>query len=405
MSSRAKRILQRGLLVCLSGLLVCGAAEGVVRRWFPHPRYPGFIEPDPDLGHLPRPGWKGRATNMFGSYDTAISINRDGFRDRDHSLETPPQTIRIAFLGDSFTMAQQVEENQCFVRRIETLLNRPGMLNVRVECMNFGVDGYCAQQELACYRKHVRKYRPSMVVLAFFVGNDFLENVSYLTDQNLGRPYFHVEDGRLVETPADLKKMTENRQRDAWRYRSKWTHRIQLKNLIQQILWDFQHPAKKSPGGSATENQDQARRDWVGYYEPDSPVARTAEPLTIALVRKLQDEVVLDGGRLAVMLIGGRLNVEPDRFQDETRSLGFLKGLDSDRPFKLMVDAFPEIAKENGFLDTRDCLRRAQPRGNLFFPRDGHYSVVAHEAVAEEAAKWLTPRLSVTARGPGMANP
>src|SRR6266849_9064086 len=43
-----------------------------------------------------------------------VQINSDAMRDHEHAIAKPPGTVRVAFLGDSFTEARQVDVDKTF---------------------------------------------------------------------------------------------------------------------------------------------------------------------------------------------------------------------------------------------------------------------------------------------------
>jgi hypothetical protein len=82
-----------GLLVAEVGLRLLGIGEQGLYQW------------DAYRGWSLRPRaseWQRREGNAF------VQINREGMRDREHSYRKAANTIRIAFIGDSFTEAEQV---------------------------------------------------------------------------------------------------------------------------------------------------------------------------------------------------------------------------------------------------------------------------------------------------------
>ena len=72
---------------------------------------------------------------------TTISINSDGFRDKEYPLEKSKNTFRIIILGDSVTSGFGVENNESYPEILEAKLNA---LNngINYEVLNFGVWGY-----------------------------------------------------------------------------------------------------------------------------------------------------------------------------------------------------------------------------------------------------------------------
>ena len=126
-------------------------------------------------------GWFGKVTvpsqvpdllweyRPYGRHHS-IEVNRYGFRERD-SVRTrrDPETVRIAFVGDSVTLGLKVTREEAFVARFEELQRGDG---APVEALNFGVDGYDAAQVRALLASKVLEFRPDLVVYALSL-NDF----------------------------------------------------------------------------------------------------------------------------------------------------------------------------------------------------------------------------------------
>jgi hypothetical protein len=155
----------------------------------------GFYQWDADRGWALRPGamgWQHREGNAL------VQINRDGMRDRSHSYDKPDDTIRIAFVGDSFTEAEQVASEDDFVSVVERRLTSCTRLRgMKVEALNFGCDSYGTAQELVTLRRHVWKFSPDIVVLVFFAGND-LRNNSLDIEWHLCQPFYLLQGDQLV---------------------------------------------------------------------------------------------------------------------------------------------------------------------------------------------------------------
>ncbi|MFM7264637.1 MAG: hypothetical protein ACKOZW_03395, partial [Cyanobium sp.] len=76
---------------------------------------PQLYRPDALTGYGLRPGARAHWTQEG---DARVRINRQGFHDREWPPKPKPGTLRIAVLGDSFTEALQVEEEDGWVRRL-----------------------------------------------------------------------------------------------------------------------------------------------------------------------------------------------------------------------------------------------------------------------------------------------
>lgn len=151
---------------------------------------------DRDLGWILKPGMKGLWQSEGEAY---IEINKEGWRDRERSKTKPENTIRIALLGDSFVEALQVPIEETFWTIIENQLQEkcPKVEGKKVEVINFGVRGYGTAQQLIALRQQVWDYDPDVVILAFFIGNDLINN-SPVLEYNKYRPFFVFRDGELV---------------------------------------------------------------------------------------------------------------------------------------------------------------------------------------------------------------
>ena len=67
--------------------------------------FPVFDTYDEVRGVKLMPGKKGWSRREGEAY---LEINSLGYRDQEHDLGKPPDTLRIAVLGDSFTEARQM---------------------------------------------------------------------------------------------------------------------------------------------------------------------------------------------------------------------------------------------------------------------------------------------------------
>ena len=88
-------------------------------------------------------------------------------------------TRRIAFLGDSFTAANQVNWEQSFIGLIES--NNPSIL-----IRNFGVTSYSPILYLVQMQNEVKSFQPTDVIIQIY-RNDFFDDQRYLKSANSQR--------------------------------------------------------------------------------------------------------------------------------------------------------------------------------------------------------------------------
>jgi lysophospholipase L1-like esterase len=101
-----------------------------------------------------------------------VSINSEGLRDREFSLEKPPGVYRVMMLGDSTTLGWGVRQEDTAAKLLERKLNEglPAGFN-HVEVINTGVGNYDTVQEVTYYETIGWKYHPDLVVLVFFIND------------------------------------------------------------------------------------------------------------------------------------------------------------------------------------------------------------------------------------------
>ncbi|NJO15689.1 MAG: SGNH/GDSL hydrolase family protein [Thioploca sp.] len=157
--------------------------------------YPVFYTYDELRGRALSPYKEGWQRNEGEAY---VRINSLGYRDIEHFVEKPPNTFRIAVLGDSFTEARQVALENTFVSYLQHHLNMcPALVDKSVEVFNFGVSGYGTTQELLTLRHHGWQFSPDMVLLAVWSGNDITDNSKKFPGDQL-RPYYILKNSELV---------------------------------------------------------------------------------------------------------------------------------------------------------------------------------------------------------------
>ncbi|MCB0352305.1 MAG: SGNH/GDSL hydrolase family protein [Bdellovibrionales bacterium] len=144
-------------------------------------------------------------------------INSCGMRDQEFSIPKPPGTIRIAFLGDSFTFGWGVKEEESFPSVAEKILNRFFASDFKVETLNFGVPGYSTFQEVASFEEKALDFDPDAVVV-FFVENDFglpffIRDLSVkgnvVTGASFAREAWKGEDPDVVQLDRSLRGMLD----------------------------------------------------------------------------------------------------------------------------------------------------------------------------------------------------
>lgn len=99
--------------------------------------------------------------------DAFLTTNAWGMRDRNYELEKPEGTTRIALVGPSIAMGNNVSDDDTFENVLEDRLAREPIphLGDRVEILNFSVDGYTFPQQLGAIRAKVGAFEPDIVII------------------------------------------------------------------------------------------------------------------------------------------------------------------------------------------------------------------------------------------------
>ena len=178
----------------LAGLALLEAAIRV-RLLFRPAGPPEPIVLDDRLGWKAAPGWIFRGDRRDASgraYPVSIRVDEAGCR--AGPAPAGARAAKVLFVGDSFTQALDVSDEQAYWARIAALRN--------VEVRACGVGGYGTLQELLVLGDALDRFDPAAVVLQFsandFVNNSYaLESRSRINNNGMTRPYL-LDDGRIV---------------------------------------------------------------------------------------------------------------------------------------------------------------------------------------------------------------
>jgi hypothetical protein len=114
-----------------------------------------------------------------GNKTIYIDINSQGFRDREFSLNKPPNTIRILAMGDSFTYGWYVNLNDTWPKKLEHLLNEKDNES-KFEVLNLGIPGYDIWNVANLFIKKAYKYEPDALIITFIENDVVPESYIYI---------------------------------------------------------------------------------------------------------------------------------------------------------------------------------------------------------------------------------
>lgn len=381
--------------------------------------YPIFYLPDETRGYALRPGVEGWYRKEGAAF---VRINNEGLRDREHDMQKPAGTLRIALLGDSYAEALQVEQGAAFWSVMQQHLEGcPALAGREVEIINFGVSGYGTAQEILTLRDKVWDYAPDIVLLAVTTNNDVLDNsrALKLTDEI---PYFVLEGDRLTldnsfrDTAGfRLRNSALNRLgrslRDTFRT-VQAIHQAQaaLKSRLAAWRESRAESARQSErngnapaAGDATAQpmpQQDAPTDELGaanmiYREPADDTWRDAWRVTEKLIVTMRDETQARGAKFFVVTLSNGIQVYPNAGAREAfaRRLGVADLFYAERRFK-------SLGEQEGFpvLNLAPELQTYADEHKVFlhgFGREignGHWNETGHRVAGEMLARKICER-------------
>ena len=363
--SKYRRVLALRLVSLLVSVIVTVAVVDVVyalfvqgawrpNYWLDQAHIPRtYNTADDELGFVRKPNlsWRGfiREANRVVDYRT----DKNGFR--NPSIEQA--TADVVFIGDSFTEAVEVNENDTFVRRVGAATG--------LTVVNLGRGGYSPQQELIVLEKYGLSYKPRYVVWQLFEGNDLVEADNFAAwKKNPQQQNSSLKD-RYFDHSLLTKLLTKTRIMD------------------RSVAWITLHYSDGT----------RARTPLHYFYESNQPAEM---PLAMAEI----NEAIGKGYRLCqsqriqllLIFVPTMIRVmEPfvtaEREEDELR---YLRKSTDKKDFSGLTD---ELCAQLGctFVDSFAALRQAAETDNrnLYIPRDEHLDVRGHEVIAKIVVNWI----------------
>ncbi|MET0554334.1 MAG: SGNH/GDSL hydrolase family protein [Vicinamibacteria bacterium] len=341
----------------------------------------------PVLGWDKPPGGESRIRRT--EFDVLIQINARGLRGPDYDYAKPAGTRRVLILGDSFAEGYYVDEHETARAVLEQRLNAGPCAGWQV--VNGGTIAYSTDQEYLFFREEGRRYQPDLVTLLFY-HNDLLYNARPRGPGGEVKPFFQVEDGRLVERHATLEPDPDgapNRQSPGRAPLQPWRGSIALRLLSNRTVdaSPALHRLLGSVGLVQPVGSDPPREFWPygpGYGREVEEMWRT----TAALLAALKADVESHGARLAVQYIPARFEVNDAVWQTTRERYKLGKRWD---PY-VVHDRLKKILDAQGtpLLDPRDALRATETRGvPAYYTRDVHWNAVGNQVAAEGLQAWV----------------
>jgi len=291
------------------------------------------------------------------SWDHSFRLNSRGFKDEEFEA-AKGEAYRIIGIGDSFAVGVVPYEDN-YLTLVEEELRRGGW---DIELFNMGIPNLGPKGYSALLVAEVLELDPDLVLLSFFVGNDFLESVrenqrsaiDYSYVASLLRYAFgirpHVEK-KIPEGPWEYDDTSPTIKPEAFLKIERWRSRI-----------CFQSPE------SFTILLDAA----VGKLDEISKICRRR------------------GIALVVVVIPDEFQVNPELQDAILESRGKTReesAVDFARPNRMLARELDALGIE--YLDLLLAFADAGRQARYYKLRDTHWNIAGNQLAAEQIAEYL----------------
>jgi acetyltransferase AlgX (SGNH hydrolase-like protein) len=291
-------------------------------------------------------------------------LNSRGFNDVEFKFEKTPGTFRVLGVGDSFAFGV-VPYPFNYLTVIEERLNANAP---RLELINMGIPGVSPREYLALLIHEGLELKPDMVLLTFFVGNDFTEPTK------VARLYRHSYLASLGKYLYDLK--------------------TKMANI------DYTPPGNyDDEGGLFTPSvYIEYERSMSGIFRRDSKSFASQFANAVDHLGNIKRMCDAHGIRLVVVLAPDAMQVDFDLQQQVIQASGVSSAaFDFDLPNNRLRD---ELGKRRiDHIDLLDRFRDAGKGARLYRPNDTHWNIRGNALAAELILRHLQPQLPPVPKG------
>tara|TARA_Y100000588_G_scaffold299172_1_gene320410 strand:- start:112 stop:1137 length:1026 start_codon:yes stop_codon:yes gene_type:complete len=312
-----------------------------------------------------------------------VEVNSDGLLGKPYPKERLNGKFRIALLGDSFTSAEAIKQEEKFAGIWEKILSIKS--DREVEVINFGIGGTGTWQQLQMFHTKARNYKPDLTVVAFCWCNDIDNNIDKYKSGSMNPLEDEYNVGWLKILQAKRKNFNKWLWNNSGLYqftRTKYNH---LEHFIKRMfLPDYMKKtpvlmgkANSKPQGKKIEEKKQKPieylKDTASIFDDLFFFSSEGWMITRKLFLKLKKEVLSDEGQLAVIHFGGvhQYRNFPALPIKEFENFLATEGIAHFNAFDLFKNIDNEFLNQN------------------FIPNDGHFSKIGHRHFAEYSSEFL----------------
>ncbi|MGF1493016.1 MAG: hypothetical protein ACFBSC_11305 [Microcoleaceae cyanobacterium] len=307
--------------------------------------------------------WRGKPY----AQDFEFQLNSQGFKDIEYDPKKPDDAFRILGIGDSFNFGV-VPYRYNFLTLLEDQLNQT-QLNQRsgetIEIINMGIPGLGPRDYLDILTQEGLALEPDMVLLSFYIGNDFIDNQFKAAERRWNQ--FYVVS--LVRSLVSLGTQYEGQV---------FNPNNSLKYIDDQPTRTTDSYLKDTKNKSNMFIKDPADDIFAGYFSD-------------AMNDILKIKQICDYRQIKLVIL-----IIPDEVQvDQALQVEITERFDSSDPGKLdfqlpnrlMHNFFQQ--HEIAYIDPLDEFIAASGSTRLYKPNDTHWNIAGNQLMANLLAERL----------------
>ncbi len=323
---------------------------------------------------------------MPGSSYFGFPFNADGYYDDDFFVAEKDDFV-VALITDSFGVGVTPKELN-FSQVVEDSLEQQlGDQHARVAVHNFGIPSINLPEYLYLIEGEVQRFKPSMLVVCLFVGNDLLlPQDPPFGRRSLQQWWVYRLPHRLMlamkhGTALPKAEQTTVAGGGEWRI-----HHGHEGNRTVKTREDWFDPAQQKP-----------HFPWDVYVQTEILRARMSQPErpgmqeNYRMVRKSLREMAERANAMNVPLA---VAVLPDEYQvNDALWQAILQGVPNpdahqrNYPQEVVIPTLQELGVP--VLDLLPVLREAEAGGATFHPQDSHWNARGNQVAGEAIAQWV----------------
>lgn len=276
--------------------------------------------------------------------------------------------FRIINLGDSFTAGWGVDFDKNFSTLLAPMLTEK--TGVEVESLNFGIGGQGTMNSVVTYGQYGKQFTPDLVLLWFYLGNDFRDNLLY----------------KEKETQALWQRLA-NRSELLYFIVTRIQRNTRLLSIVSMMR------GRMGVSGGAESGIKSVPGDLGIMYSNINISENTrSEEMTKKYLGLLRIAVESDGSKLMVVVLPANFQVDKGLEKTYLKEYPALNTTQADfsavRPENKLLEILDELGLE--YLDLVPLMKeRCKIDCSFYLVPGGHFSQKGHIFVASSTADFL----------------